>query len=66
LFGGDLDAPSPIGSRRRGVRANGNGLKLGSLTYRVGRRLLFDAKQERFTDNELANRMRTRPPRVSW
>ncbi len=57
-FGDDKDAAETVGRMEEHLRANN--LKLQDLRLRAGPRLQFDAQNERFVNNEEANRLLTR------
>jgi len=39
---------------------------MGNIAARVKGKLLFDAKEQRFTNSDEANRLMTRKPRDGW
>ncbi|MGD8240731.1 MAG: Gfo/Idh/MocA family oxidoreductase [Armatimonadota bacterium] len=60
-FGGNQAANESF--ERMSDHLKDNGLKLEETTYRVGRMLQFDAKTEKFIDDDEANALLTRPKR---
>jgi predicted dehydrogenase len=61
-LGDDHEAYEALGRMEEHL-SSGNGLKLAQQSYRIGRKLAFDAKTERFVENSQADAMLTRPYR---
>jgi predicted dehydrogenase len=57
---GDCKEMTEALGRMEAHLSGGNGIKLDGLEYRLGRKLAFDAKAERFVDNPEADRLLTR------
>jgi predicted dehydrogenase len=64
-FAGDAAACEAWGSMKQHL-TDAAGMTLDGAAYRLGRRLVFDAKAERFVGDEEANRLLTRPYRAPY
>ena len=63
-FGDNRDAAEAFARMRDHL--NGNMVAVTGANYRVGPKLEFDARSERFTNNDAANRLLTRPGREGF
>jgi hypothetical protein len=64
-FGGDMAAYEALEGMKQHLRDEPK-LKLDGQTFRVGRKLAFDAQAERFIGDEQANQMLSRPYRKPY